>query len=364
MLTYYDDSRAEATLVGADPQTDIAVLKTEKVDITQATIASEPAAQGDIVLAIGSPFRYAFSVSQGIVSATGRKMGILGPQGYENFIQTDAAINPGNSGGPLTNARGEVVGMNSVIASQSGAFEGIGFAIPVDMIQNVVDEIIHKGKVERGYLGAVISDEKELLATFGVDRGVLIEDVVDSGPADKAGLRPGDVVVRLGNERTENASRLRQQVAQSDPGQTIALDTIRNGQHRRVEVELEQAPTGQESRTVTQTRTPRTSRGSDELDVLVKLGFEKLREVGPQLTQRYDLGVDHGLVVLDVRQYSTVQIAGIRRGQIITQVQGTKIGTVAELRDAIEQANLDDGVRVRIHTVGGPSRFALLSLNN
>jgi len=353
-----------AALSGSDPQTDVAVLKTDKRGLIPAKLATHGVEQGDIVLAVGSPFRYAFSLSQGIVSATGRRMGILGPQGYENFIQTDAAINPGNSGGPLTNARGEVVGMSTAIASRSGVFAGIGFAIPAEMIRDVADELIRKGKVERGYLGVMISDNRRLLASFGADRGVLVEDVVGDGPADRAGLTSGDVITAIAGQPVESATTLRRQVARTDPGETVQLSVLRDGQEVALDVTLEQQPV-EESQA---DRSPQLSRPAPddamEAEALVKLGFERLQAITPEIARQYDLDPSWGVLVLEVRQFSAAAIAGLRRGHIITHALGQKVTDVDELRGAVEGQDLNKGVRMRVRVPGGPARFVLLSLED
>jgi len=363
-LTFYDDTEAEAVLVGSDPQTDVAVLKTDKRGLVPAKLNTGGVEQGDIVLAVGSPFRYAFSLSQGIVSATGRRMGILGPQGYENFIQTDAAINPGNSGGPLTNARGEVVGMSTAIASRSGAFAGIGFAIPAEMIRDVADELIRKGKVERGYLGVMISDDRRLLASFGAEGGVLVEDVVGDGPADRAGLTSGDVITAVDGQPVENATELRRQIAHTDPGETVQLKVLRDGRKGTVDVTLEQQPVEQAQAARSPRRPQPESDGSAQAEALVKLGFERLQAITPEIARQYDLDPSWGVLVLDVRQFSAAAIAGLRRGHIITHALGNKVTDVGELRDAVEGHDLNEGVRMRVRVPGGPARFVLLSLEN
>jgi len=365
-LTFYDNTEAEAVLVGSDPQTDVAMLKTDKQGLVPARLSTRGVEQGDIVLAVGSPFRYAFSLSQGIVSATGRSMGILGPQGYENFIQTDAAINPGNSGGPLTNARGEVIGMSTAIASRSGRFAGIGFAIPADMIRDVADELIRKGKVERGYLGVMISDNKRLLASFGAERGVLVEDTVEGGPAHRAGLEAGDVITAIDGRAVENATVLRRRIAQIDPGQTVQLSVLRDEQQGTVDVTLEQQPV--EEPQPERSRRPSAPGPDDsaeaEAEALVKLGFERLQAITPEMSRQYGLETSSGVLVLEVRRFSAAANSGLKRGHIITHALGQKVTDVDELRAAVEGKDLTQGVRMRVKIPGGPAHFVLLSLEN
>jgi len=354
-LRFHDGTEAEAEVVGSDPQTDIAVLKTDKAGIRPAGLATESVRQGDVVMAIGSPFEYAFSVSQGIVSARGRRMGILGPQGYENFIQTDAAINPGNSGGPLVNAKGEVVGMNTAIATRTGTFAGIGFAIPADMIRDVVDQLIRTGKVRRGYLGAYISDDPKMLESFGAEQGVLIEDVMDDTPADRAGLKSGDVILEFDGQAVASARKLRRMVAAAAPDTTVSLTILRDGNRQSVDVRLEEQP---QSAAVP----PRIGRAegepADRHQVFDKLGLEQLETVAPERA-----GEEEGVRVLEVRRYSAAAAAGIRPGTIITRVMGEEVTSVEQLAGALQKHDLEQGVRVRIETPDGRSRFTLLSLS-
>ncbi|NOT30163.1 MAG: trypsin-like serine protease, partial [Planctomycetes bacterium] len=211
VVKLHDGRECPARVVATDAATDIALLVIEAGDLTPAVLSEGSLEQGDIVFAFGSPFEFEFSMSQGIVSGKGRRTGILGPSGYEDFIQTDAAINPGNSGGPLTNARAEVVGMNSSIVTGSGLFGGIGFAIPIAMIRPVVEQMIEFQAVRRGQLGIFIQDDPDVLKSFGYEGpGAVVSDVVPDGPADKAGIRAGDVVTRLDGQGVAGAAALRQ----------------------------------------------------------------------------------------------------------------------------------------------------------
>ncbi len=361
-VTLRDGTEVEAELIGSDPPTDVAVLRIDAQNLTPAALAERHVEQGDIVLAIGSPFRYAFSVSQGIVSATERHVGILGPHGYENFIQTDTAINPGNSGGPLVNARGEVVGMCTAIASRSGAFAGLGFATPVDMIRDVADALIRDGIVKRGYLGTVISDNRELLATFGAEAGVLIEDLVEAGPADQAGLQPGDVIAAIDDEVVEAAAALRSRVARTEPGQSITITLLRDGQWGKVDVTLGQQPVEPEEPGAEDEPAPPEPEDAAEAEALAKLGFQRLLALTPEIAREHNLDTSRGILVLDVRRFSTAAIAGLRRGHVIVQVHGREVADIDALREAVEARDLAEGVRMRVQIPGGPARFVLLSL--
>ncbi len=226
-----DERQARATLVGADKDTDLAVLKIEMDDLPVLTLASMDRLRvGDVALAIGNPYGVGQTVTMGIISATGRNQ--LGINRYEDFIQTDAAINPGNSGGALVNARGELIGINSAIYSRSGGFQGIGFAIPVALAVEVMTEIIEHGHVDRGWLGIEAQDLTPQLAdTFGLDdtRGMLIAGVLRNGPADTAGLQPGDVVVSINGKTVTDAYSAMFLIGRSSPGSTVLLEGMRNG---------------------------------------------------------------------------------------------------------------------------------------
>ena len=362
VVMLHDDTEVRAELIGSDPPTDVAVLKIDAKNLSPATLAQQHVEQGDIVLAIGSPFRYAFSVSQGIVSATERHVGILGPRGYENFIQTDTAINPGNSGGPLINARGEVVGMCTAIASRSGAFAGLGFATPVDLIREVADALIRDGIVKRGYLGTVISDDRGVLASFGAEAGVLIEDLVEDGPADRAGLQPGDVIMAMDDQAVEDTATLRERVARSKPGQSIRLTLLRDGEREEVQVTLDQQPIEPQEPDELAPAEPPGPEEPEEAEALAKLGFQRLVALTPDIAREHDLEASRGILVLGVRPFSSAAIAGLRQGHIVVQVHGREVTDIDDLREAVEARDLDEGVRLRVQAPDGPARFVLLSL--
>lgn len=220
-----------AKVVGADPESDLAVLKIQLKKLPVITLGkSEQLRVGDVVLAIGNPFGVGQTVTAGIVSATGRNM--LGINTFENFIQTDAAINPGNSGGALINASGELIGINTVIFSRSGGSQGIGFAIPISLARDVMEQIIQHGKVIRGWLGVAIQDiSKNLAESFGLKnrQGAIISNVVINGPADKAGLTRGDVITHINDTVVINVRHTLDIISRFKPGTTIRIKGIRKG---------------------------------------------------------------------------------------------------------------------------------------
>ena len=239
-----DGRVAEATLVGADPESDLAVLETELDDPPQIALGSSEALRvGDIVLAIGNPFGVGQTVTMGIVSATGRDQ--LGISTFEDFIQTDAAINPGNSGGALINAAGELVGINTAIFSRSGGSQGIGFAIPVSLAGRIQRQILEQGRVVRGWLGVEIQNiTPQLAESFGLPEatGILIAGILPDGPADRAGLRPGDVVTSVNGAIIDDAETALEQIVMLAPGERVVLSGWREQASTEWTVEVEERP--------------------------------------------------------------------------------------------------------------------------
>jgi serine protease Do len=228
----------------------------------------------------------------------------------------------------------------------------------------VADELIHTGKVERGYLGVMISDDKRLLSSFGADHGVLVEDTVDGRSADQAGLKPGDVITAVDGQRIDNAVKLRRQIAKADPGQTVQLTVFREGRQETLKATLEQQPV-EDLQFGRSPQKPRAEPGdSVTAEALAKLGLDRLQTVTPEIARRYDLGASWGVLVLEVRPFSAAAISGIGRGDVITHALGQKVNDVDELREAVEGRDLNRGVRMRVRIPDGPARFVLLSLED
>ncbi|MEX0774575.1 MAG: trypsin-like peptidase domain-containing protein [Phycisphaeraceae bacterium] len=363
VVRFHDGSEREATVQGVDPKTDVAVLKVKGDGLIPATRAPEPVEQGEIVFAFGSPFRFEFSMSQGIVSAKGRHLGILREsQGYENFIQTDAAINPGNSGGPLTDVRGKVVGMNSAIATRTGAYNGLGFAIPVDMVARVADQLIKQGKVNRGYLGIYIEDlDARMAKTFNyTGPGVLVTNPIAGGPAEKAGIQRGDIITKVNGKDVATADQLRNLVANLPPETSVPLEVFRAGKTISVEVSIGLLPDQLSSAAADeQNEAPPPEAQSKE--VLRKLGLESVIPMTRALASRYRLEFTPGVLVMDVRRGSVADSVELRRGSIITDVMGTKVTTVDELTAELNKVEPGTGVRISVRD-GNVDRFVLLEL--
>lgn len=239
-----DGRFADATLVGADPDTDLAVLRIALQDLPVVNVGrSDTAKVGDVVLAIGNPFGVGQTVTQGIISATGRTQ--LGLSTFEDFIQTDAAINPGNSGGALITAHGDLIGINTAIFSRSGGSMGIGFAIPVQLAEQVLSNIIEHGRVIRGWLGIEAQMiTPQLAESFGLSNtdGVIIAGVLRNGPADRAGLQPADIVLRLNDQAVYDSQSLLRLITQRKPGDTLKITGLRNGQEFQTEATVAERP--------------------------------------------------------------------------------------------------------------------------
>ena len=224
----------KAKVIGTDRHTDIALLKVDLDNLPTLKLANSKKVEvGEWVIALGSPFGLSHSLTAGIVSATGRNS--VGISNYENFIQTDAAINPGNSGGPLINLDGEVVGMNTAIFSRSGGYMGIGFAIPSNMISDIKTQLYEKGEVQRGYLGVAIASDEET-------KGIIVSAVSEIGPAQKSGLRAGDIITSFDGIKTEDIAEFRNLVAKTRPNSKATLEIKRNGVKRELSVRIGELP--------------------------------------------------------------------------------------------------------------------------
>ncbi|MBD9416806.1 trypsin-like peptidase domain-containing protein [Pseudomonas sp. PDM16] len=235
-----DGRETLARLIGSDPETDLAVLKIDLTNLPAITLGRSDQIQiGDVTLAIGNPFGVGQTVTMGIISATGRNQ--LGLNTYEDFIQTDAAINPGNSGGALVDAHGNLIGINTAIFSKSGGSQGIGFAIPVKLARDVMKAIIEQGQVIRGWLGIEVQAlTPELAESFGLQgrAGILVAGIYRGGPAQKAGLQPGDLILKIGDEAAIDGRRSMNQVARTQPGEKIALEVLRGGETLKLTAEI------------------------------------------------------------------------------------------------------------------------------
>ncbi len=346
-----DGQSKTATVVGTDPKTDLAVIKIDAEDVQPATLAQTGEVRvGRWVLAVGSPYGLEQTVTAGIISASGRAG--VGIADYEDLIQTDAAINRGNSGGPLINLKGEVVGINTAIISGSGGNQGIGFAIPVGMARMVMRSLIDKGEVVRGWLGVWIQSlTPDLAETFDYERdyGALVGDVVEDSPAEQAGLESGDIIMEFDGQRVEDASELRNRVAQTEPDRRVDVVIWRDGRQRTLEVELERLPDEGDQ----------VAGRPAEADNLEQLGV-KFVDLTSELRDRLELSDDvRGAVVAAVAPMGPAAEAGLRVGDVVTQVQGMSVKDADDVKKLLKDVDLEAGVRLRVRS-GDASRFVLL----
>lgn len=347
-VTLSDRRKLDARLVGTDARTDVAIIKVEASDLPVLPLGDSDALEvGEWVLAIGSPFGLTGTVTAGIVSATGRAgMGITD---YENFIQTDAAINPGNSGGPLVNLKGEAVGINTAIVSRSGGYNGIGFAIPMNMAQQICEQLMEHGSVTRGYLGVMIQAvTPELAKSFGLEEatGALIGDVSSDGPAAAAGLQRGDVIVSLDGEPVKDVTSFRNRVAMIRPETSVKLEVLRDGQKQSVSLQVGKLP---DSDSV-------ASGGKQTVDSSWGLSVQTLTE---QLASQLGLDRAQGVVVTNVNPMSAAAAAGIRPGMVVTEVNRTPVRNAQEF-DAAVQSNPDADTLLLLVQAGGHTQYLVL----
>ncbi|NIA08940.1 MAG: Do family serine endopeptidase, partial [Nitrospiraceae bacterium] len=347
-----DGREFKAKVVGTDPQTDIAVIKINGKNLPVLPLGdSDKLKAGEWVIAIGNPFGLSHTVTVGVVSAKGRSR--IGINDYEDFIQTDAAINPGNSGGPLVNIHGEAVGINTAIYTKSGGYMGIGFAIPINMAKAVKDQILKKGKVTRGWLGVVIQDIDENLAeSFGLKKaeGALVSDVSGGSPADKAGLKQGDIIVRLNGKKVDNVGELRNEIALTAPGTKITIEVLRGKRHKVLNVTIGEQPAYRSMGMMSQHK------------ILRKLGFV-VRELTPDLAQQFGYREGQGVLVTEVEPGSPASHLGIRPGNLIEEVDRKRIHNMGEFLRALRISNKTKIVLLRIRD-GEFSRYVAIHIGN
>lgn len=322
-----DKRQFVAEKVGSDPRSDLALLKIEAEGLPTATLGnSEELKVGQWVLAIGSPFGFEHSVTAGIVSAKGRS---LPSENYIPFIQTDVAINPGNSGGPLFDMDGRVVGINAQIYTRTGGFMGLSFAIPIDMVSEVIAQIKADGRVVRGWLGVYIQEvTRDLAESFGLDRpkGAIIAEITEDGPADEAGLEAGDIVLEFDGREVESSSALPPMVGQVRPGKTVEVEIMRGGERRTVEVTLGQLPDDGAPMAV-----PSGDSGPSEEEEILGM---RLEEIPEDVRKKHNLG-EGGIRVAEVTG-DPARSAGIQKGDVIQMFAGQKIESLDDFKEASE----------------------------
>ena len=330
-VTLADGREFKAKVIGTDPETDVGVLKLEGDDVKNLTTIpfgnSEKLRLGDVVLAIGNPFGVGQTVTMGIVSAKGRaNVGIVD---YEDFIQTDAAINPGNSGGALVDMEGNLVGINTAIITRSGGYQGIGFAIPSNMAKSIMDSLVNHGKVIRGWLGVAIQDVDQNLADalgLSTTKGVLIGDVTEDSPADKGGIKRGDVILRIDGEEVDSTGKLRNLIAVAGAKAEVKLEILRDGKKKTLEVTLGEKESSEEEAEIDE----------DE----GALGGLTLGSLSADARKKFQIPdrLKNGVVVTDVARGSPAARAGFRPGDVIRELNRKSVKSVSEFTKNYKKA--------------------------
>ncbi|NQU40203.1 MAG: DegQ family serine endoprotease [Lentisphaerae bacterium] len=334
-----DGREFEASRIGSDPKSEVAVIK---IDCKEDLPVLEPGESasleiGEWAIAVGNPFGLSETLTVGVVSAVGRND--IGIAEYEDFIQTDAAINPGNSGGPLLNIDGKVIGINTAIFSQSGGYMGIGFAIPIDLAIVIKNQLVTYGRVTRGFLGVQLNRgemDEAMAESFGLKdaKGVLVAAVVEESPAERAGLKAGDIILEMESRAVEGSSAFRNRIALTEPGKEIPLTVFRDGETLTLTVTIGVLPGDEEVQ-------------KQAVEVAQKIGLT-VRELTPELASRFGYEMDEGIIVAEVEPDSAAAQAEIRPGHLILSVDRAPVTTVEEFGKALGEAAERGRVLLRI----------------
>ena len=345
-----DEREFKAEIIGRDARTDLALIKIKDHDALPVAVLgdSDKLEVGEWVIAIGNPFGVGQTVTAGIVSAKGREIG-AGP--YDDFIQTDASINPGNSGGPLFNIKGEVVAINTAIYSPSGGNVGIGFAIPVNMAKRLLPQLKEEGSVTRGWLGVMIQPiSKELAETFDLpsEDGALVADVVKDSPADKAGLKRGDVIISFDGEKIGKMKQLPAIVAATRVGSKVKLKVIRGGKEKTFNTKIERLASEDDN-------------GDDEA-AKDGLGMS-VQDITPDIARRLDIDPSEGVIVTMVERGGVADLGGIRRGDIILEINRKEINDIGNFKAEIGRIKKGDAALFLIYRDGN-TFYRVLKIDN
>ncbi|MDH4232299.1 MAG: DegQ family serine endoprotease [Nitrospirota bacterium] len=345
-VTLVDKRTFKAKVIGADNKTDVAIVKIDAENLYAVQWGDSDKLQvGEFVLAIGNPYGLSHTVTMGIISAVGRAN--VGIADYEDFIQTDAAINPGNSGGPLVNTKGELIGINTAIFSRSGGYQGIGFAVPSNMARLVMDQLIQKGKVTRGWLGVTIQEiTPELSQKFGLKsaKGALVGDVAKGSPAERGGLKRGDIILEFNGRKVGDVGNLRNMVAQSRVGAQIPMVIIRSGKEYAINITTTELPKDVSD------AVPGSAPEESSFEGFVGLNvIELTKEISRQLGLPKD---ENGVVVVRVDPGSSVEDAGLRKGDVIQEIDRKKISGLDDFNRIVADIRSGDTVLMFINRGG------------
>jgi serine protease Do len=365
-VTLTDKREFTAKLIGTDPNTDVAVVKVEANDLPVMSFGNSDNLQvGEWVLAIGNPLGLNYTVTAGIVSALGRNIGIndnASGYGIENFIQTDAAINPGNSGGALVDMNGQMIGINSAIKTNTGYYEGYGFAIPINLAKSVISDLIKTGHVSRGYIGVNIQTVDETMAKgLGLDKakGVLVQSVVKDGAGEDAGIKSGDVILTIDGKEVNAANELQSIVGAKHPGDVVKLSIFRDG--NTIEKTVTLKPRAEQD-----SNQPINNKGKEENNK-EDLASKTVKSLGISVsdidnTTKKKYNVSDGVLITSVDKYSDNFMRGIREGYVITEANKHKISSVDDLTDAISGKKSGDSMLLKVVPPDGQERIVALEV--
>ncbi len=368
----HDNSRFPGKLVGKDPTTDLAVIKIDANNLTAAALGeSEDLQVGEWVLAVGSPLGLTSTVTQGIVSALGRSIDIIqategrSNYGIENFIQTDAAINPGNSGGPLVNMKGEVVGVNSAIATTNGRFQGYGFAVPVDLLKTVAADLIRYGEVRRGYIGVAITQVDQTMASaigLGDAKGVFVQNVSEGSAGAMAGLKDGDVILSIDGKETNAPNELQSYIATKHIGDVVNVKVYRDGKTLEKKITLK----GRQESSVAagEGSGEKRTEKAESADTRESVTFDKLGMTVRTLSseERDQLGVDRGVLITKVNEFGEAYNRRLGRGQVILDAEKKPIRTAADLKKVFDSHTGGDSILLRVRQTEDAVVFVAIQL--
>jgi serine protease Do len=343
-VTLYDKQDYKGKIIGSDPKTDIALIKISAKDLPAVKWGNSDNLQvGEFVLAFGNPYGFSHTVTMGIVSAVGRAN--VGIADYEDLIQTDAAINPGNSGGPLVNIKGELIGINTAIFSRTGGYQGIGFAIPSNMAESVMKQLVKGGKVTRGWLGVTIqSITPDLAKEFGLKngKGAVVNDILKGSPAEKAGLKRGDVILEVDGKTVNDAESLRNIVAQREIGSHITIKIIREGKPISLTAKVSELPVEMQ-----ETSIEKSEKEMDEENVFA--GFTVIalsHEIAKQLGLSRD---EKGVVIIKVEPDSPAEEAGLKKGDVIQEINKRTVTNLRDFNNIISRIKEGDSILLFIN---------------
>lgn len=348
----FDKKTYKAKVVGVDPKTDIAIIKIDAKNLQAIQWGdSDKLDVGEFVLAIGNPFGLSNTVTMGIISAVGRAD--VGIADYEDFIQTDAAINPGNSGGPLVNIKGELIGINTAIFSRTGGYQGIGFSVPSNMVKTVMNQLIKSGKVTRGWMGITIQEiTPEIAQKFKLKNteGALVNDVVKNGPAHKAGITRGDIILEFDGKKVKDVASLRNTVAQTKIGSQVQVKILRGDKVIDLAVTIAELPTD------TAELIPSSLNRQNQTEPLNALSGITVTDLTVSIAKQLRLDKnDKGVIVIKVQPGSPADNAGLKKGDVIQEIDRQKINSISDFTKVVSQLKPNDTVLLFI--VRGGKKF-------